>query len=87
MVQGVIVFLMCNIIDMYGSGCVSISNVLYNIYIYVWFRVCLHLLQNKPYLNNNNSNNNNNNNNNNDNTIFFYFFLNNNNNNNVLRLI
>jgi len=37
MVQGLFVFLMCNIIDMYGSGCVSISSVLYN--IYVWLRV------------------------------------------------
>jgi len=33
MVQGVFVFLMYYIIYMYGSGCVDISNVLYNIYI------------------------------------------------------
>jgi len=36
--QGVFVFIMCYIIDMYGSGCVCISCVLYN--IYVWLRVC-----------------------------------------------
>jgi len=41
MVQGVFVFIMCYIIDKYGSGCVCISNVLYN--GYVWFKVCLYL--------------------------------------------
>ena len=32
MVQGVFVFIMYYIMDMYGSGCVDISDVLYNIY-------------------------------------------------------
>ena len=41
MVQGVFVFLMCYIIDMYGSGCVDISNVLYNIYMYGSGCVCI----------------------------------------------
>jgi len=40
MAQRVFVFIMCYIIDKYGSGCVSISSVLYN--IYVWLRVWLY---------------------------------------------